>query len=115
MIGIERISRTAIVGVSGAVFFKHVVDVVIESAEAQRWAIAVAFRRVIEHNIENDLNTGAVQGFDHVTKLVYRPERLLTRAVSPVRGEEGDRSVTPVIDFSGRSMLSIELKPWKQF
>jgi hypothetical protein len=56
-----------------------------------------------------------MQGFDHVTKLVYRPERILTRAISPVRGEEGDRSVTPVIDFSGWSILSVELEHGKKF
>jgi hypothetical protein len=32
-----------------------------------------------------------------------------------VRREEGDRGVTPVIDFSGRSILSVESKHRKKF
>ena len=65
--------------------------------------------------IENDLNTGPVQCFDHVAKFVHWPEWILTRAVCPVRGKEADRRVSPVVDLPRRGILSIELKDGKKF
>ena len=75
----------------------------------------VAFRGVVEHNVENDLDTGPVQRLDHVAKFVQWAERVLARAVRLVRRKERDRRVTPVIDQPGRSILRIELKHRHQF
>src|SRR6266404_6116354 len=110
MIRVECVSRAAIVGVFGTVFSEEVVGAVIQSAEAKCWASVVSFRRVVEHNIENDLNAGPVECFDHVAKFVYWPERFLTRAACLVRGKEGDRRVSPVVDLSRWGILSVELK-----
>ena len=41
----------------------------------------VAFRGVIEHDVENDLDSRPVQRFDHVAKLVHRSQRILPRAI----------------------------------
>ncbi len=75
----------------------------------------VAFGRVIEHDVENDLDARPVQRLDHVAKLVHRAERILPRAVRLVRGEERDRRIAPVVDLSRRAILSIELEHRQQF
>src|SRR6266436_7355281 len=74
----------------------------------------VSFRRVIEHNVENDLNAGSVQCFHHVAKFVHRAEWILTRTVALVRSKEGDGRVTPVIDQPRRGILSVKLKYGKK-
>ena len=47
-----------------------------------RWS---PFGRVIEDDVENDLDARAVQRLDHVAKLVDGPERILPRAVGLMR------------------------------
>jgi hypothetical protein len=56
-----------------------------------------------------------MESLDHITELVDRSERILTRAVGTVRGEETDRSVTPVVDKSGWAILRVELEDRKKF
>ena len=75
----------------------------------------IAFSRVIEDNIENDFDFRPVQGFDHVAKLIHRPQRIVSRAVGLMRREERDRSVTPVVNQARRAILGIELKYGKKF
>ena len=75
----------------------------------------VALRCVIEHHVENDLDSRPVQCFDHVAKLVDRPERILTRAVRLMRRKERNRCIAPVVDPSRRRILSVELKYREQF
>ena len=48
----------------------------------------VAFGRVIEHHVENDLDAGAVQRLHHVAKFVDGAQRILTRAVRLMRCKE---------------------------
>lgn len=85
MIGIECIPAAGVVGVSSPALFEDVIGRVVDAAEAERRPALVAFGRVIEHHVENDLNASAVQGFHHVPKFVHRAERILTRAVGLVR------------------------------
>ena len=75
----------------------------------------VAFRGVVEDNVENHLDPGAMQCLHHVAELIHRAERILARAVCLMHGKERDRRVTPVIDQPGRSILRIELKHRHQF
>jgi len=60
MISIQRISCTAVVSVARAVLFENVIGAVIDSPEANGWTIVVAFGRVIEDDVENDLDSRAV-------------------------------------------------------
>ena len=48
----------------------------------------VAFGGVIENHVKNDLDSRAMQRFDHVAKLVDRPQRILTRAIRLMRRKE---------------------------
>ena len=75
----------------------------------------VAFGRVVEHDVENDLDSGPVQRLDHIAKFVHRAKRILPRAVGLVRREERNRRIAPVIDFSRRAILGIELEDRQQF
>jgi len=50
---------------------------VVEPAEAQRRSKVVPLGRVVEDDVENDLESGAVQRLAHVAKLVQRAERVL--------------------------------------
>ena len=75
----------------------------------------VAFRGVIENYVENDLDSRAVQRFDHVAKFIDRAQRILTRAIRLVRRKERNRRIAPVIDSSRRGILSIELEYREQF
>ena len=100
MIGVERVSRAAVIGVARAVLFENVVGAVVQTAEAERRPAVVAFGGVIEDHVENDLDARPVQRLHHVAKLVHRAERILTRAVALVRRKERDRRISPVVDQS---------------
>ena len=56
MIGVERVSRAAVIGVARAILFEDVVGAVVQTAETQRRPAVVAFGGVIEDNVENDLD-----------------------------------------------------------
>ncbi len=74
MIGVERVPGAAVVRVARAILFKDVVRRVVQSAEAERRAAMVPFGRVVEHDVENDLQARSVQRLDHVAELVNGTE-----------------------------------------
>ena len=74
----------------------------------------VAFRGVVEHDVENDFDARPVQRLDHVAELVHRAERILARAVRLMRREERNRRIAPVVDLSRRAILRIELEHRQQ-
>ena len=88
MIRVECVSGTAVVGVARAILFENVVSGVVQAAKTQGRAVVIAFGSVIEHNVENHLDTRPVQRLDHITKLVQWPERILLRAIRLVRRKE---------------------------
>src|ERR1700733_2933729 len=56
MIGVERVPCTAEVRISGSVLLQNAVGVVIKSAKAECRPGVIAFRCVIEDNVENDFD-----------------------------------------------------------
>ena len=60
MICVERIAGTGVVGISGAVLFQDVVCAVVNSSEAQHWTVVVAFRGMVEDDVQNDFDARAV-------------------------------------------------------
>src|SRR5258708_37364857 len=111
VIGIEGVPTTAEVQVGRRrVLIENVVGAVIDAAKAQGRPVLTAFGSVIEDNVKNDLDACAVKGLNHVAELVDWAVNILTRAVGPVRREEGDRLISPVVDQSARAILSVELK-----
>jgi hypothetical protein len=70
----------------------------------------VAFRGVVEDDVENDLDARPMQRLDHVAKLVNGTQRILPRAVATVRSKERDRCISPIVGEPGRSIPGIVLK-----
>src|SRR5436190_1467131 len=61
--------------------------------------------------IEDDLDPGAMERLDHVTKLVQRAERVRPRAIAVVRREKRERLIPPVIAAKARwTILFVEGK-----
>ena len=115
MIGVERVPRAAVVGIAGAVRLQNVVGAVVDSAEAQRGAAMVAFRRVIEHHVENDFDPARCSALTMSRNSSTAPSGSLARAVRLVRRKERDGRIAPVIDMSRRAILSIELEDRQKF
>ena len=89
---------------------EDVVEVVGQAAIADRRAVRAPLGRVVEDDVEDDFEAGAVKRLDHVAELVEDAERLLARAVGVMRREERDRLVTPVVDPASGRVLRIELE-----
>ena len=77
LVGIERVATAGVVGVSRFVLLEDVIDVVRQTAIAQRRPCPAAFRCVIEHNIQDHFEARAVERLDHVPKFVEDCERAL--------------------------------------
>src|ERR1700679_2140153 len=76
MISIERVSRTAVIGVGRAVRIQNVVDAVLQTPEADGWPQLVSFSGVIEDHIENYLDARLMQRLHHIPKLIHRTQRI---------------------------------------
>src|SRR5579863_5971592 len=111
---VERVSRAAVVGVAGAIFFQNVIDVVVQSTETQRWAGMIAFGCMVVDNVEDDFDAGAMKRFHHIAELIDGAKLALTRTVGLVRREKRNRRIAPVVDQPGRAILGIELKDRQQ-
>ena len=114
MVGVQGVAGAGVVGVARAVLLENVVSGVVQPAEAQRRAALVALGGVVEHDVEDHLDAGAMQRLHHVAELVHRAERIPARAVRLVRREERDRCVAPVVDLARRAILGIELEHRQQ-
>ena len=73
-----------------------------------------AFGGVIEDDVEDDFDSGAMERLDHVPEFVEDRKRFLARAVRVMRRKERDRLVSPVVHAARRRMLRIELKHRQQ-
>src|ERR1700752_2107116 len=88
MISIERISSSAVVGVTRPVLLQEIVGAVVDAAKTQCRPMVVAFRRVIEHDVQNDLNACSMQALDHIAKLIHGAKRVAPRTIGLMRCEE---------------------------
>src|SRR5262245_6347904 len=77
MISVERVTGTAIVGVTRAIVFEDVVRVVVHTAETEHGSLLVAFGRMVKHDVKNNLDPRPMQRLDHVAKCGYRGGRIL--------------------------------------
>src|SRR5579862_2377587 len=81
MIGVECVTRAAVVGISGSFLLENVVGIVVESTEAKRRSGVIAFSRVIENDVKNDFDSRAMQRLNHIAELIYRSQRISTGTV----------------------------------
>src|SRR5208282_5034534 len=87
------------VGVQSApgVSIKDVVGLVGEALKTEGWPVVAAFGSMIVNHIENDLDSGSVERFDHIPELIEHGQGITTRTILGMRGEEGHRRVTPIV------------------
>ena len=115
MIGVKRVAGAAVVRIARAVIFQDVVGAVVQSTEAERRAVVIAFGSMVEDHVQNDLDSRPVQRLHHVAKLIDRAKPIPARAVGLVGRKEGDRRVTPIVDESRWAILRVELEYGQQF
>jgi hypothetical protein len=105
---VQRVAGSGVVfvGVIGPVG-DQIIGAVVDSFEAVKGALLVAFRRVVIDHVQNDLDTGPVKGLDHGAELVVLLAHAggLGRGVSAVRREKAERHIAPVVAF-----LEVELE-----
>ena len=114
MIRVQGVPGAGIVGITRPVFLQDVIRCVFQPAIAQRRALMVCLRRVVEHDIEDDLDPGSMQRLDHIAKLVDGAQAILVRAVRHMRSEERHGRVPPVVDMAGDSIVGVELEHRQQ-
>src|SRR5262245_26225789 len=107
---VQGIAAPGKVGVPGPICGKNVVGLIGKPAKAKGRTTLAALRRVIVDDVENDLDARAMQRLDHVAKFVNRTQRIRSRTVAVVNGEERKRLVSPVVAETGRAVLFIESK-----
>src|SRR6516162_1523159 len=95
LIGVERIATTTVIGVTGLIVLKDVIEIIGQTAIARRWPGRAALRGVIEDDVEDNFESGAVERFDHIPKFIEDSEWVLLRAVRVMRHEERNRLVAP--------------------
>ena len=94
MIAVERVAAAGEV-VIAAFPVEHVVDGVVQAAEAERRAVLVALAGVVVDHVEDDLDAGLVEGLDHLLELAHLLAGL--GGVGRLGREEGERRVAPVV------------------
>ena len=98
---VQRVARACRVDVAREVVrFEPVVGAVVEAAEAERGAVLVALRGVVEDDVEDDLEAAGVECVDHrleLRHLAAGPPGGDGRGVGVVGGEEADGVVAPVV------------------
>src|SRR5207253_1169975 len=95
MIGVQRISGAAVIGIACAVLVKNVVSAVVEATETQCWTVMITFRGMVEHNVENHLDTCPVQRLNHGAELGWRVKPRTCISYMIVREEGRLTGVSP--------------------
>jgi hypothetical protein len=110
VVGVEGVAAAAVVGVAGAVVRQErVVAAGLQAAERQRRSVLVPLGAVVEHDIEDDLDAGPVQGLDQIAELAHRGQHIGRAGIAAVRREERDGTVAPVVLPLGRRVLYVEM------
>jgi hypothetical protein len=98
VVAAQRVPTAGVVHVVlAAAHDRVVVGRVVDALERERRTQVVALGGVVEHHVEDHLDPGLVQCLDHVPELVDVAGRVAAGAVAGVRGEVGQRGVTPVV------------------
>ncbi len=113
MAGIERVATAAVVDIL-TVRLMRVVGRISDPAPAERGTVRAGLGGVIEDDVEDDLDAGAVEGLDHVAELVDRRLCTLVAGIRGVRCEERHGLIAPVVDQACRRRQGIELHHGQQ-
>ena len=116
VVGVDGVADAAGVDEAGAVGgVEHVIGVVGEAAHRERRPVVAILGRVVVHDIEDDLDIGAVQGLDHIAEFIHRPQHVTAGAVWAVWREEGDGLIAPVVGQRRGGGVGVELMDRQQF
>src|SRR4029077_9296546 len=66
IVAVEGVAGAGVLGVAGAVRLKDVIEIVRQSTKAQGWPVLLTLGGVVEHHVENDLDTPSMERFHHV-------------------------------------------------
>ena len=73
VVGVQRVPGAAVIGVLRAVLVEDVVHIVGEAAEAEGRSRRISLGGVVVDDVEDHLDTGAVQRLDEIAEFVDRP------------------------------------------
>ena len=97
VVAIQRVPAAGVIAVGACVGVDQVVDRIVDAAERMRRPPLVPLRCVIQHDVQDDRDAGAVKAFDHLLELAERLATARSGGIGGVGGEEGDRVVAPVV------------------
>ena len=98
MICIKRIANARkVLVVSAPVLFQHIEDRVLNTAQRNRGPEFISLGCVIQHNVQNHFDPGAMKRFDHLSELLDLLTVRSCNAVGQLRSEEADGIVAPVV------------------
>src|SRR5207237_5454421 len=110
LIGAQSLAAVGLGGVTGLVLCQKVIGIVRQIPEADCGTIFAAIRSVVVDDVEDDLDSSAVQRFDHVAELVDCAERIRSGAVPVMRREKRQRLIAPIVAEARRTVLLVEGK-----
>ena len=103
---VEHVARAGVVDVAAAVALQRVIAGIVDAAKAQGRAEAITLRRVVVHDVEDELEPRRVQRAHRV----LQPGFAAGSEIGRVRGEIVERVVAPVVGEAhrGQARLGVE-------
>src|SRR5262249_54984728 len=104
VVRVERVAGAGVIRIARAVLLEEVVPPVVGASKAERRSPVLTFRRMVVHDVQDDLEPGTMERLDEVPELIDGTERVTPRAVAGVGSEERDRGIAPVVDQARRTV-----------
>ncbi len=96
MIAVQRVPAAAEIVII-PVRRQDIIDVIVDAFERETGAVVIPLRRVVEHHIQDDLDSVLLQFIDQLLQLVPLVIVLHYGGIARVGGKEADRVVSPVV------------------
>jgi len=102
MVGVDCVATPRVVEIVAPIGLEHVIGDILEPPEADGGATLVPLAGMAIDHIDDHLDTGAVQGLDHVAEFVHDPSGVARCVgsrcgVAPVWRKIAERRVPPVV------------------
>jgi len=121
VVAVHRIAGAGIVRIVAAVRLEHVIGDVLQPAERYGRSTVIPLAGVVEGNVQDDLDAGAVQRLDHVAELAGGVTGFCAAAVGGVGCEKAERRVPPIVRQRPAihrtvafHLLGVELLDWQE-
>ena len=96
MVAVDRVAAAGVVE-EAALLVEEVIKAVVEPAEVEGRPLVVPFGRVVEDDVEHDLDPGGVERLDHPAELLPGGGVLGVAGIGRLGRAEGDRVVAPEV------------------